>query len=131
MVHANSPLFLQTKVDAAVAAALLCLFLVVSGCASGPQPGVPGPYNTWDDVINKWIGAKKVDLYYELGPPNLHPHELDNGLTEMVWDLSIDRMPGQADEYETLPLNRGYGCRLMFFADAEGIIRSGRHFGCD
>ncbi len=122
----------QTNVEA-MSLGMVFGFLLLSmpGCAAGPQPGVLGPYNSWDDVISKWIGAKRVDLYYELGPPNLHPHELDNGMTELVRDLSIDRMPGQADEYGTLPLSRGYGCRLMFIADSEGIVRSGRRFGCD
>lgn len=26
------------------------------------------------------------DLYVELGLPNLHPDELEDGMTEMVWD---------------------------------------------
>jgi hypothetical protein len=130
-VRAKSLLPGEANVAAVSLGILLGLLLSLSGCAADPQVGVPGPYASWDDVVTKWIGAKKVDLYYELGPPNLHPHELDNGMTELVWDLSIDRMPGQADEYGTLPLSRGYGCRLMFIADVEGIVRSGRHFGCD
>jgi hypothetical protein len=49
----------------------------------------------------------------------------------MVWDMTIDRMPGQADEYHTLPLYGGVDCRLIFFADKEGIVTSGRRNGCD
>lgn len=37
-----------------------------------------------------------------------------------MWDMTIDRMPGQADEYDTLPLYGGVDCRLIFFADKEG-----------
>jgi hypothetical protein len=111
---------------------ILCLALWLGGCATGPQPGVAGPYSTWDDVINRWIGKNKTDLYYELGPPNLHPKELEDGTTEMVWDMTIDRMPGQADEYHLLPLyGQNVNCRLMFLADPNGIITKGRRDGCD
>jgi hypothetical protein len=97
-----------------------------------PDSVVRGPYQTWDDVVNRWIGAKEQDLYYELGPPNLHPHETPEGLTEMVWDMTIDRMPGQADEYNLLPLyNTSVNCQLVFLADKEGIVRSGKRIGCD
>ena len=47
-------------------------------------------YSTWDDVINRWIGKQKADLYLELGPPNLHPKEAEDGTIEMVWDMTID-----------------------------------------
>lgn len=30
---------------------LVGLALLIGGCASSPQPGVAGPYQTWDDVI--------------------------------------------------------------------------------
>jgi len=113
---------------------LVCLALFVGGCASSPQPGVAGPYQTWDDVITRWIGAKKQDLYYELGPPNLHPKESPDGMTEMVWDMTIDRMPGQADYYRTLPPSFYGGltnCQLVFFAGPDGVIVSGRRIGCD
>ncbi|MEP7152047.1 MAG: hypothetical protein ABI856_10075 [Nitrospira sp.] len=49
----------------------------------------------------------------------------------MVWDMTIDRMPGQADEYNTLPLYGGVDCRLIFFADKEGMVTSGRRNGCE
>jgi hypothetical protein len=46
--------------------------------------------------------------------------------------MTIDRMPGQADEYNLLPLyNTSVNCQLVFFADAEGMIKSGRRIGCD
>jgi hypothetical protein len=112
--------------------ALTVVMLVSAGCASGPQPGVAGIYQTWDDVINRWIGKQKTDLYYELGPPNLHPKESSDGYTEMVWDFTIDRMPGQADEYGTLPLyGENVNCQLMFIANQDGLIVSGRRIGCD
>lgn len=112
---------------------LVGLALLVGGCASVPQPGVAGVYQTWDDVITRWIGAKKEDLYYELGPPNLHPHETKDGLIEMRWDMTIDRMPGQADYYNTLPLYTAgsQDCQLVFFANPDGTIVSGRRIGCD
>ena len=112
---------------------LLSLMISVTpACSKGSSPGVRGPYQSWDEVVNRWIGAKRVDLFYELGPPNLHPKRTADGMTEMVWDMTIDRMPGQADEYNLLPLYNGsVGCQLAFFADAEGIIRSGHRIGCD
>ncbi len=113
-------------------AVMVALALLVGGCESSPQPGVAGVYQTWDDVITRWIGANKTDLYYELGPPTFHPAELKDGYEEMVWDMTIQSMPGQAREYNTLPL---YGaienCKLVFFADFNGIIKSGRRIGCD
>jgi hypothetical protein len=87
-------------------------------------------YESWDDVITRWIGKSKEALYYELGPPNLHALELTDRQTEMMWDMTIDRMPGQADEYGLLPLTRSQTCRLLFVADQEGIIRWGKRIGC-
>ena len=111
---------------------VLGIATLAAACATGSQPGVSGPYQTWDEVITRWIGANKQDWYYELGPPNLHPKPLPDGTTEMVWDMTIDRMPGQADEYHLLPLyNTSVNCQLVFLADAEDIIRSGRRMGCD
>ena len=109
----------------------LLAFPVLPACKSGSDSGVTGIYQTWDDVITRWIGKHKEDLYLELGPPNLHPKEAEDGTTEMVWDMTIDRMPGQADEYNTLPLYGGVDCRLIFFADKEGIVTSGHRNGCD
>jgi hypothetical protein len=110
---------------------LCCLLLIVFGCASGNDPGVKGNYATWDDVIDRWIGKQVSDLYLELGPPNLHPHEIEEGMTEMVWDFGVDRMPGQADEYGLLPMYGAENCRLAFFADSKGIVRSGKRIGCE
>ena len=104
---------------------------MIAACASTSQPGVAGVYNSWDDVIARWIGKSKEALYYELGPPNLHALELPDRQTEMMWDMTIDRMPGQADEYGLLPLTRSQTCRLLFVADQEGIIRWGKRIGCE
>ena len=113
-------------------AVVLGVAALSTACATGSQPGVSGPYQTWDDVITRWVGANQQDLYYELGPPNLHPKQLPDGMTEMVWDMTIDRMPGQADEYNLLPLYKtSVNCQLVFLADAEGRIKSGRRIGCD
>ena len=89
------------------------------------------PFATWDDVIDRWIGKQTSDLYLELGPPNLHPHEVGEGMTEMVWDFGIDRMPGQADEYGLLPMYGAENCRLAFFAELKGIVRAGKRIGCE
>jgi hypothetical protein len=111
-------------------AAIVCLG-ILNGCAAGPQPGVAGVYRTWDDVVNRWIGGHQADLYYELGPPTFHPVELKDGYREMVWDLTVDSMPGQAEQYHTLPLYSSQDCKLIFVADSGGVIRAGRRLGCD
>lgn len=115
-------------------ACFLCI--VITGCVTESKDAakrdVIGPYKTWDEVIGRWIGGRVPDLYVELGPPNLHPYELDNGMTEMVWDFSIDRMPGQADTYELLPLYaENVNCQIHFFADAKEIIVKGEKVGCE
>jgi hypothetical protein len=108
------------------------LLVLSNGCASKMEPGVTGFYQTWDEVINRWIGKNKKDLYYELGPPNLHPHVSADGMEEMGWDFTIDRMPGQADEYNLLPMyGQGVSCRLIFISDKNDVIRSGKREGCD
>jgi hypothetical protein len=111
---------------------LVGLALLAGACASSLQPGVAGPYQTWDDVINRWIGAKKTDLYYELGPPTFHPPESEDGYALLVWDMTIPGMPGRAREYDLLPR---YGaivdCKLEFLADSNRIIKSGPRIGCD
>ena len=112
------------------ALAILILLFSSGACQTLSDPGVAGMYSTWDDVINRWIGKQKADLYLELGPPNLHPKEAEDGTIEMVWDMTIDRMPGQADEYNTLPLYGGGDCRLFFFADKAGLVTNGRRIGC-
>ena len=92
---------------------------------------VAGPYQTWDAVINRWIGGQVTDLYVELGPPNLHPHQLEDGTVELAWDFGLDRMPGQADAYNVLPLYGGnVYCQLHFFSDPKGSILRGDRIGC-
>lgn len=73
-------------------------------CASTAQRGVAGIYESCEDVLTRWIGQSTEALYYELGPPNLHMMQQSDTQTEMVWDMTIDRIPGQADEYGLLPL---------------------------
>jgi hypothetical protein len=116
-----------------VAVMMGCLTLLSVSCAADKSKrDVSGPYQTWDDVINRWIGGDVKKLYLELGPPNLHPHELADGRTELVWDFAIDRMPGQADEYNLLPLYAGnVNCQLHFVADAKGVVQEGYRVGCD
>jgi len=110
-----------------------CLTLLQTGCAADKaKRDVSGPYQTWDDVVNRWIGGDRQKLYLELGPPNLHPHELPDGRTEMVWDFAIDRMPGQADDYNLFPLyGSNVNCQLHFFADEKGTILDGYRVGCE
>lgn len=109
---------------------LFWLCLSAGGCAAGQGPVLAGFYQTWDDVITRWIGQQKTDLYYELGPPQFHK-EAPDGMEELVWDMTLPSLPGQAEFYGTLPLYGGVDCRLFFFADARGIITSGRREGCD
>jgi hypothetical protein len=110
-----------------------CLWMLTGGCIPDrSKRDVAGPYKTWNDVIERWIGGNTADLYVELGPPNLHPHELENGMTEIVWDYAIDRMPGQADSYDLLPLyGENMDCQVHFLADEEGIVREGHLVGCE
>lgn len=69
--------------------ALFLLCSAISACKAGPDPGVAGIYQTWDDVITRWIGKPKDDLYLELGPPNLHPKEAEDGTIERVCAMTI------------------------------------------
>jgi hypothetical protein len=41
----------------------------------------------------QYIGGEA--LYYELGPPNLHAVQLTDKQTELVRDMTIDRIPGR------------------------------------
>jgi hypothetical protein len=100
------------------------------GCATDHGPVLAGVYQTWDDVITRWIGQQKVNLYYELGPPQFHK-EAQDGMEELVWDMTLPSLPGQAEIYGTLPLYGGVDCRLFFFADAQGVIKTGRRVGCN
>lgn len=110
--------------------AVLSMMLLIAGCAKDRGPGLAGIYQTWDEVITRWIGRQKVDLYYELGPPQFHKQAQD-GMEELVWDMTLSSLPGQAEIYNTLPLYGGVDCRLFFFADQTGLITSGRRVGCD
>ena len=114
---------------------VLMLCMAISGCATESKDAakrdVAGPYQTWDDVIKRWVGGQVTDLYVEIGPPNLHPHLHEDGTVEMAWDFSIDRMPGQADAYNLLPLyGSDVNCQLHFFADTKGTILRGERVGC-
>lgn len=115
---------------------VLCVAAIIaSGCVAESKDAakrdVAGPYQTWDDVIKRWVGGQVTDLYVELGPPNLHPHQMEDGTIQMVWDFAIDRMPGQADAYELLPLyGTNVNCQLHFFADQNGKILRGERVGC-
>ncbi len=101
-----------------------------AGCAGDKGPVLSGVYQTWDDVVTRWIGKPKQDVYYEFGPPQFHK-EADDGTEELVWDMTLPGMPGQAQLYGTLPLYGGVACKIFFIADPQGIIRSGKREGCD
>jgi hypothetical protein len=77
--------------------AICMMSAVYTGCVAESKDAakrdVAGPYQTWDEVINRWVGGQVSDLYVELGPPNLHPHQREDGTIEMIWDFAIDRMP--------------------------------------
>jgi hypothetical protein len=109
---------------------LLGLMLLIGSCGTDRTPGLAGIYQTWDDVVTRWIGRQKADLYLELGPPQFHKQSGD-GMEELVWDMTLPSLPGQAEIYGTLPLYGGVDCRLFFFADPEGLIRAGHRDGCD
>jgi hypothetical protein len=104
--------------------------MLFEGCSTDTGPGLGGVYQTWDDVIARWIDRQKSDLYLALGPPQFHK-EAQDGTEELVWDMTLPSLPGQAEFYETLPLYGGVDCRLFFFADARGVITSGRREGCE
>ena len=55
------------------------LVLLSGGCVNDRGPVLAGTYSTWDDVIARWIGQQKVDLYDELGPPQFH-NEAQDGM---------------------------------------------------
>jgi hypothetical protein len=55
---------------------------MIAACKTSADPVVSGIYQTWDDVIARWIGKHKEDLYLELGPPSLHPKEAEDGTVE-------------------------------------------------
>jgi hypothetical protein len=108
--------------------------LFTTGCATEDpkDPSLKGIYQTWDDVVNRWIGQPKDKLFYEIGPPNYHQKESGDGYTEMMWDMTLPSLPGQAEAFSTLPLyGADVNCKLVFIADQDGIIRSGRCVGCD
>jgi hypothetical protein len=111
-------------------AMIFCLLALSQGCAKDPRPGLSGVYQTWDDVISRWIGARKEDLFYELGPPTFHSEALKDGYEEMMWDMTLQSLPGMAREYGTLPLTESQVCKLVFLADKDGVIASGRRIGC-
>jgi hypothetical protein len=110
--------------------AAFSLLLLFNGCATDKGPVLAGVYQTWDDVITRWVGKEKTDLYYELGPPQFHK-EAQDGTEELVWDMTLPSLPGLAEIYDTLPLYGGIDCRLFFFADAQGVITSGQREGCE
>ena len=60
------------------------------------------------------VNTRKISAW---SSAHLYPKEAEDGTIEMVWDMTIDRMPGQADEYHMLPLYGGVTCQLVFFAD--------------
>ena len=43
---------------------ILVVLHLLMACASTPEPGVTGIYESWDDVMTRWIGQSKEALYY-------------------------------------------------------------------
>jgi hypothetical protein len=85
------------------------LLLPTWGCVAARDPVLAGVYQTWDDVVDRWIGKHKTDLFLELRPPQFHK-EADDGMEELVWDMTLPSMPGQAEIYDTLPFYGGVDC---------------------
>lgn len=110
--------------------------LAAAGCAETPEelkkdPVDRGIYQTWDDVINRWIGQKRELLGDELGPPTFHKEAAD-GTTELIWDMTYPNAPGQAQMYNLLPLYGGnVNCKLVYIVNPDGIVVSGHRIGCD
>jgi len=117
-------------------AEVMALVMVLGACAETPEelkkdPVDRGVYQTWDDVINRWIGQNRTELGYELGPPTFHK-EAEDGSTELVWDMTYPNAAGQAQMYNLLPLYGGnVNCKLVYFADPNGVIVKGQRIGCD
>ena len=115
---------------------VIVAFLTGACAAETPEelkkdPVDRGVYQTWDDVVNRWIGQHRDKLGYELGPPTFHK-ESDDGFTELVWDMTYPNAPGQARMYNLLPLYGGnVNCKLIFVADSNGVIVKGERVGCD
>lgn len=110
--------------------AMVVLLLPAWGCVGAGDPDLTGVYQTWDSVIERWIAKSKPDLILELGPPQFHK-EAGDGAEELVWDMTVPSMSGLAETYNTLPLYGGVDCRLLFLADVDGIIQSGKREGCN
>ena len=112
------------------------MIAVLAACAAETpeqqknDPVASGVYQTWDDVVNRWIGEPRDKLGYELGPPTFHK-EAEDGSTELVWDMTYPNAGGQAEIYETLPMYGGVSCKLVFFTNPEGIVKAGKRIGCD
>ena len=116
---------------------LVALVALTSACAAETpeerkkDPVDAGIYQTWDDVINRWIGQPQDKLGYELGPPTFQKESTD-GSTELVWDMTYPNAEGQAQMYNTLPLYGGnVNCKLVFIVGQDDIVRSGHRIGCD
>ncbi len=75
----------------AVVVLSLVVSVLVEGCATESGPVRSGCYDTWDDVIDRWIGKQKSDLYYELGLPQFHKEAMD-GMAGVVWDLTLPNL---------------------------------------
>jgi hypothetical protein len=127
---AESPVSMEHHAKMLSLMACHCLGLLSVDSATDRRPALAGVYQTWDDLITRWIGQQKVDLCDELGPPQFHK-EAQDGMEELVWDMTLPSMPGQAEIYDTLPLSGGIDCRLLFFADAQGVVKAGRRVGCN
>ena len=52
--------------------AMVLLLLPTWGCVAAGDPELTGVYQTWDSVIERWIGKSKPDLILELGPPQFN-----------------------------------------------------------
>jgi hypothetical protein len=116
---------------------LVALLALSPGCAmETPEerkkdPVEAGIYQTWDDVVNRWIGQPRDKLGYELGAPTFHKEAAD-GTTELIWDMTYPNSAGQAQIDNLLPLYGGnVNCSLVFIVDEGGIVQSGHRVGCD
>src|SRR6476659_8827037 len=105
---------------------VLCVAAVIAtGCATESKDAakrdVAGPYQTWDDVIKRWVGGQVTDLYVELGPPNLHPDGMGLRHRSHARAGGRVRTPSSVRRQRQLP--------APFFCGSEGQDPQGRTRG--
>lgn len=104
---------------------LLCILALAIGCESLGSPSFKkmfGPVYYMDS----WVGKHRDDLVSskDWGAPSEEKPSVDGvrGGRTLVYSRGY-KMPGQHFRYEA-------ECRMMFHADAQGVIRAWSYQGC-